>query len=156
MPMVLVVLLVVFWQWDWLIPMVNARASAALGRPVTVSHLHVQLGRTIQVAADDVVIANPPDWPENDPPLAAIGKLTILVDLWSYLRGQGLILPLITLDKPQVYAAETPEGLANFHLSVRTGAAKIGTLRITGGEAHVVIPKLALDFRATIATQDEG
>ena len=155
-PIVLVVLLVVFWQWDWLIATVNARASAALGRPVTVSHLHVRFGRIIQVAADDVIIANPPDWPKNDPPLASIGKLTILVDVWSYLRGQRLILPLVTLDKPQVYAAETPDGLANFHLSVRTGAAKIGTLRITGGEAHVVIPKLAVDFRATIATQDEA
>src|ERR1700712_4745859 len=137
----LIVLLAVFWQWDRLIPTVNARASAALGRPVTMSHLHVRFGRIIQVAADDVIVANPPDWPKNDPPLASVGKLTVLVDVWSYLRGQGLILPLITLDKPQVYAAETPEGLANFHLSVRAGAAKIGTLRITG-EAHVVIPKL--------------
>ena len=154
--MMLVVLLVVFWQWDWLIPTVNARASSALGRPVTVSHLHVRLGRIIQVAADDVVIANPPEWPKNDPPLASIGKLTVLVDLWSYLRGQGLILPLITLDKPQVYVAETPDGLANFHLSARTGAAKIGSLRIIDGEAHVVMPKLPADFRATIATQGEG
>ena len=120
----LVALLVVCWQWDWLIPTVNARASAALGRPVTVSHLHVQFGRIIQVAADDVVIANPPEWPENDPPLASIGKLTVLVDLWSYLRGQGLILPLITLDKPQVYVAETPDGLANFHLSLRSGVSE--------------------------------
>ena len=152
----LIVLLAVFWQWDRLIPTVNARASAALGRPVTMSHLHVRFGRIIQVAADDVIVANPPDWPKNDPPLASVGKLTVLVDVWSYLRGQGLILPLITLDKPQVYAAETPEGLANFHLSVRAGAAKIGTLRITGGEAHVVIPKLGADVRATIATQDEA
>ena len=155
-PGMLIVLLVVFWQWDRLIPMVNARASAVIGRPVTMSHLHVQLGWTIQVAADDVVIANPPDWLENDPPLAAIGKLTILVDIWSYLRGQGLILPLVMVDKPQVYAAETPEGLANFRLSIHTGVAKISTLRITGGNVHVVMPKLKLDVRATIATQDEG
>src|ERR1700712_3100169 len=95
MPVVLIVLLVVFWQWDWLIPTVSARASATIGRPVTMSHLHVRLGRTIQVAVDDVVIANPLDWPENDPPLASIGKLTVQAHIWSYIRGQGLILPLI-------------------------------------------------------------
>ncbi len=155
-PAVLVALLVVFWQWDWLIPMVNARASAVIGRPVTMGHLHVQLGQTIQVAADDVVIANPPDWPENDPPLALISKLTVQVDIGSYLRGQGLILPLIALDKPQVFAAETPEGVANFRLSIHAGIAKIGTLRIIGGNTHVVISKLKLDVRAAIVTQDEG
>ena len=156
-PVVLfIVLLVVFWQGDWLIPMVNARASAVLGRSVTISHLHVRFGRIIQVAADDVIVANPPDWPKNDPPLTSIVKLTVLVDIWSYLRGRGLILPLITLDKPQVYVAETPEGLTNFHLSVRAGEAKIGAMRITGGDARIVIPKLASDFRATIATQDEA
>jgi uncharacterized protein involved in outer membrane biogenesis len=156
-PVVLViVLLVVFWQWDRLIPTLNARASAALGRPVNMSHLHVRFGRIIQVAADDVIIANPSDWPKKDPPLASIGKLTVLVDIWSYLRGAGLILPLIVLDKPQVYAVETPEGMANFHLSFHTGEATIGTLRISGGDARVVISKLASDFRATIATQDEA
>jgi uncharacterized protein involved in outer membrane biogenesis len=155
-PVVLVVLLAVFWQWDWLIPAVNARASAALGRPVTILHLHVRFGRTIQVTADDVIIANPPHWPENDTPLASIGKLTILADVWSYLRGRGLILPLITLDKPQVYAAETSDGLSNFHLSIHSAGAKIGTLRITGGDVHIVMPKLKSDVRATIATRDEG
>jgi uncharacterized protein involved in outer membrane biogenesis len=152
----LIVLLAVFWQWDRLIPTVNARASAALGRPVTISHLHVRFGRIIQVAADDVIVANPPDWPKNDPPLASVGKLTVLVDVWSYLRGQGLILPLIALDNPQVFAAETPEELANFRLSIHASAVKIGTLRIIGGTTHVVIPKLKLDVGAAIATQDEG
>jgi hypothetical protein len=44
-PVVLLVLLVVFWNWDWLIPIVQSRASAAIGRPVTITHLHVRPGR---------------------------------------------------------------------------------------------------------------
>ncbi|MEA2739524.1 MAG: AsmA family protein, partial [Acetobacteraceae bacterium] len=75
-PIILLVLLVLFWSWDWLIPIVEARASAAIGRPVTIAHLHVRLGRVVEVIADDVVVANPHDWAAGDPPLAAIRALT--------------------------------------------------------------------------------
>ena len=50
---------VAFWNWDWFITIVQGRASA-LGRPVTIAHLHVQLGRVTTVNADDMRIANPP------------------------------------------------------------------------------------------------
>ena len=115
-------------------------------------------GRTTQVAADDVVIANPQDWVGSDPPLASISKLSVHVDVWSYLFGRGLILPLITLDGPKAYAAETPDGRVNFDLPARINVSspRIGTLRVTDGDAHVVIPRLKLDVRATVATQDEG
>jgi hypothetical protein len=74
-PVVLLVLLAALWQWDWFIPIVPSRASAAIGRPVTVGHLHLRLGRAIQITANDVVVANPPGWPKDDPPLASIGSL---------------------------------------------------------------------------------
>ncbi len=60
-PVVAIVALVMLWNWDWFIPFVDARASAALGRPVTIGHLHVRLGRVTTVVADDVKIGNPPD-----------------------------------------------------------------------------------------------
>ena len=41
-PVVLIALIVAFWNWDWFIPLVQARASAALGRPVTkIGRAHV-------------------------------------------------------------------------------------------------------------------
>ncbi len=63
-PVVLLVALAAFWNWDWFIPIVQSRASAAIGRPVTISHLHLRLGRVVTVVADGVVVANPPDWPQ--------------------------------------------------------------------------------------------
>jgi hypothetical protein len=42
-PVALIVGFVFLWRWDWFIPLVESRASAALGRPVTISHLHVSL-----------------------------------------------------------------------------------------------------------------
>lgn len=66
----LLIALVLVWRWDWLIPLVNSTASAALGREVTIGHLHVGLGRIVRVTADDVTVANPEGWPQKDPPLA--------------------------------------------------------------------------------------
>lgn len=159
-PVALLVILAVFWNWDWFIPIVQSRASAAIGRPVTIAHLHLRLGRVIQVIADDVVVANPPEWPSGDPPFASIKALTIQADAWGYVRGHGLVLPLIGIDGPKLLAAETADGAANFRLSTGGGSGgnsvKIGDVRIADGDAHVVMPKLKADFNARIATQGEG
>ena len=50
------VVFVVLFRWDWLIPLIEPRASAGLGRPVHLSHLHVKLGRTVRIVADGVEI----------------------------------------------------------------------------------------------------
>jgi hypothetical protein len=159
-PLVLLVLLVVFWSWDWLIPTVQARASALIGRKVTIEHLHVRLGWIVEVTADGVVVANPPDWTDGDPPLAAIRTLTVQADAWGYIRGHGLVLPVIGLEGPTVLVAETAKGAANFRLSLGGGgggtAVKIGDVRIAGGDAHIVIPNLKADFNARIETQGDG
>ena len=159
-PVVLLILLIAFWNWDWFIPIVQSRASAAIGRRVTISHLHIGLGRVVTVRVDGLEVANPADWPSGDPPFVATRSLTIEVDALGYVQGRGLVLPLIALDGPRVLAAETKDGAANFRLSTggSSGSAppKIGDLRIADGEAHVVIPKLKADFSAKIDTQGEG
>ena len=50
-PLAAIAALVTFWDWDWLIPILQARASSALGRQVTIAHLHVQFGRVTTVIA---------------------------------------------------------------------------------------------------------
>jgi hypothetical protein len=160
-PVVLIGLLVVFWRWDWFIPIVESRASAAIGRRVTIQHLHVRLGRVVEVTADGVVVANPPDWPDNDPPLVAMRALTVQADAVAYIRGHGLVMPMIGIDAPTIWAAETAKGVANFRLSTGAGgsggtAVKIGDLRIADGNAHIVIPGLKTDFNARIETQGDG
>lgn len=159
-PILLIVLLVVFWNWDWFIPIVQSRASAAIGRKVTITHLHVRLGRAVQMTADGVVVASPPGWPSGDPPLASVRALIIQADPWGYLHGGGLVVPLIGLDKPKIFAAETDSGEANFRLSTGGGggknSVKIGDVEITDGDVHVVIPKMKSDFNAHIETQGKG
>jgi AsmA family protein len=158
-PVALLIALAAFWNWDWFIPIVQSRASAAIGRPVTISHLHLRLGRVVTVTADGVVVANPPDWPNGDPPFVSIKSLTIQADAWGYVRGHGLVVPVIGIDGPRVLAAETKDGAANFRFSTGGGGGgslKIGAVQITGGDAHVVIPPLKSDFHAKIETEGDG
>ncbi len=158
-PVALLIALAAFWNWDWFIPMIQTRAATAMGRPVTISHLHLRLGRIVTVTADGVVVANPPGWPNGDPPFVSIKSLTIQADAWAYVRGNGLVVPVIELNGPRVLAAETKDGAANFRLSTGgggSGSLKIGAVRITDGVAHVVIPQLKSDFNAKIETHGDG
>lgn len=159
-PAVIIILLVFFWRWDWFVPMAESRASAALGRQVSIGHLYVSPGRITVIRADDVTIGNPPGW-GNAPPLANIHELTLKLDLWIYLRHRQLVLPLVSINQPRVNAIERPDGSENYRLQLSSSsggsrATKIGDLRIQDGEVHAVIPKLKSDFHVSLNTQGEG
>jgi uncharacterized protein involved in outer membrane biogenesis len=157
---VLLVLLIVFWRWDWFIPLVESRASAALGRPVTIAHLHVALGRETRIVVDDVEVANPPSFPE-DSRFAKIDHLGLTVDVMSYIRDRVLKIPSIDLDHPVVDVATSPTGEENWKLATGSSGGgesgstspQIGNLTIKDGQATVKIPKLKADFAMEIATR---
>jgi uncharacterized protein involved in outer membrane biogenesis len=161
-PVAVIAGVVVFWNWDWFLPLVTSRASAAIGRPVTAEHLHVKLGRVVSVVLDGVEIPNPAGF-EADAPFARIAHLTADVEAMTYLRQRRVVVPDITLDQPAINAAAHDDGSNNYglHLQPSTSAPKadspkIGRLTIRDGTAHVVIPKLKTDATATIATQDQA
>ncbi len=159
--LILIVAVAVF-QWDWLIPMVDSRASKALGRPVTITHLHVRLGWVPHIEADDVTIANPDGWPGSGN-FATAEKLTVDLDAMAYIRNRAVVIPDIALDHPQVDAQQLADGRANWTLASDSGDSgssgpppKIGNLRINDGHVHVVSAKLRSDFNVDIATKDEA
>ncbi len=149
------------FRWDWLIPVVNAQASKALGRPVTITHLHVRLGLVPHIEADGIVIANPADWPGGEN-FATADKLSVDFDALAYIRNRAVVIPDIALDHPQVEAQQLADGRANWTLPSNGDAAspgpgpKIGNLRISDGQVHVVSAKLKSDFNVDIATKDEA
>ncbi len=51
-PAVLIVGTAIVWNWDWFIPLIEPRVSAAIGRKVTIAHLHVHLGRRTMLNVD--------------------------------------------------------------------------------------------------------
>jgi AsmA family protein len=156
-PLAAIAALVAFWNWDWMIPFVEDRASSALGRRVTIAHLHVQLGRVTTVRADDVRIANPADFPEQGD-FAQIARLGMQADVMAYIRSREIVLPEIVLERPEVQARQTADRKNNYTLGFDRGSAgptaKIGDLRISDGQAHVVIPSLKADFALRMATRE--
>ncbi|HEX4260505.1 MAG TPA: AsmA family protein [Acetobacteraceae bacterium] len=162
-PVVLVVALILLWNWDWFIPFVDARASAAIGRRVTITHLHVRLGGVTRVVADGVTIANPTGFPQNQPPLATAQHLGVAVNVLDYIHGRGLVIPQIDLAQPVVSAVTLADGRTNERLSLGTTAVaksrsvsanpQIGQISIEAGRVHFVDPKLRADFQLGVATR---
>ena len=156
-PVAAIAVLIAFWNWDWLIPILQSRASSALGRQVMIAHLHMQLGRLTTVAADDVRIGNPAGFPaEGD--FARIARLSVQADVMAYIRSRQIVLSEIVLERPEVQAVQTADGRNNYMLALGDASGspgtKIGDLRISDGQAHVVIPTLKADFALRIATRE--
>jgi len=153
------VLVILLWNWDWFIPLVDAQASAALGRKVTIAHLHVRLGRTTIVAADDVVVANPPGF-EDDAPLGQIGRLSVVANVMDYIHDRTIVLPSITIDRPDIHATALQNGQNNFTFALPaspngspSSPPQIGDLVINDGTARVIDRKMKSDFSLSIATR---
>jgi AsmA family protein len=142
---------------------VEGQASAQLGRRVTIGHLHVHLGRTTRIVADDVVVNNPAGFPGDIPPLARIGHLGIDVDVMAYIHNRIISIPRIDVNGPVLEVHALPDGSNNYTLQLKTSAPpkpgqkpspspRIGDLTIEDGHLHAEVPKLKADFNATIAT----
>jgi uncharacterized protein involved in outer membrane biogenesis len=164
-PILVVVLLVLFWRWDWFIPIVESQASSAIGRKVTITHLHVRLGRTTRIVADDVIVANPDGFQADVPPLAKIAHLGILVDVMAYIHDRVISIPKIDIDQPVMEVRGLEDGSNNYTLKIKASAPpkpgttpapppKIGRLTIENGTLHALVPKVKADFTAQISTHD--
>jgi uncharacterized protein involved in outer membrane biogenesis len=165
-PVLAIGLFLLLFRWDWLIPIIEPRASAALGREVTLEHLHVKLGRTVVVTADGVVVGNPEGFADPTP-FARVARLSAAIDVWGWWKGGPLTLPWIEAEKPVLNVRAMPDGSANYIFD--TGSKdtpadpqaepaqqpKIGTLRIHDGEGKVVLPQLRADFDLRVSTEEE-
>ena len=155
-----IVLLVVLWNWDWFIPLVDRQASSALGRRVSIEHLHVRLGRRTTVTADNVQIDNPAGFAQQAP-LARVGKLTVVADVMAYIHSRAIVLPEIGVDHADVAATALADGKNNFTFPANTkpGAKpaappQIGDLIISDSQAHFIDPRFKSDFLASISTPE--
>lgn len=155
------IVLVAVWTWDWFIPPAERIASARLGRPVHIGHLHLHLARDPVLEVDGLVIDNPPGFPGNAP-FARIARIRVTVDAFAYLRSRALVIPAIAIDRPDVNAVALPDGRNNWTLpssstapSGKAGASpRIGDLRIADGHVHAVDPKVKADFQMDLATRE--
>ena len=154
------VALILLWNWDWFIPIVDSQASAALGRKVTIQHLHVRLGRVTTVTADAVRVDSPPGFPA-DQPFATMDHLSVGVGVLSYIRHRVIDIPLVDVDHPVVNAITRPDSASTWSFKSPAGSTsksssgpppRLGVLQIEDGHVHVVDPKLKTDMRLLVHT----
>jgi AsmA family protein len=164
-PLLAIALLVAFWSWDWFIPLAESRASAAVGRPVHMEHLHVKLGRISTVHVEGLRVGNPSGFPD-DPPFAEVGRATAQLDVGAFLRSREVVIPSVELDRPVVNVIGRDDGSRNYEFDFATPAGegaeagkapgpRIGALRINDGKARVAIAWLRSDFEVDVKTQDQ-
>ena len=157
---VLIVALIFLWNWDWFIPIVERQAYNATGRKVTISHLHVQLGRNTTVKADDVLVANPAGFPADEKPFAKIGQVSVTASIMDYIRRGAIVLPDLVVDHPDIHATALPNGHNNWTMKSTAPSSKpstspppeIGDLTINDGQARVIDPAAKSDFGLGIGT----
>lgn len=153
--------LLAFWSWDWFIPLVEAQASARLGRPVTIAHLHVRIGRTIGISAEGVRVGNPPGFPD-DPPFAEVPRASLELDLSALIGIGKVVIPYVELDRPRLELLAREDGSRNYDFGgsgpagedAAPSGPQIGAVRIREGRAHVAIANLDADFAIDAETQD--
>lgn len=159
---VIVLLLVIFWDWDWFVPLVNRQATAALGRPTTITHLHVSPGLNTVVTVDDLTIAQPEDFKDEKADFAHVDHLTVAVKVWHYIVDHDLEFPRIVVDTPTGNVIERSNGQKNFVFKTGSGSSsssstgtklpKIDRLTITDGKVHVAFAPLKADMQLRIHT----
>lgn len=143
----------------WLRSIVAQQASMALGRSVEVGQLRLQPASPLVITAEDVVIGNPPEFPEGHEPLLRLERIVIQLDAWASLRRREIVLPAVELERPTVRFASI-DGLNNLgagaNLLSYPSALKIGTIRIQDGRARVLATELGADFELSVSTQQEA
>lgn len=113
----LIVLFVVFFDWNWMRGPIAQRVSAATGRSFAINgDLTVNLSLRPRVVAKDLVLGNVAG--SRDPNMASLKVLDFRFDLLKLLAGR-VDLSEIALIEPQVLLEENANGSANWVFAER-------------------------------------
>ena len=158
---VLLAALVLLWDWNWFRPLVEAQASSALGRKVTLGHFDIRLARYPQLVLDRIAVANPDEFPP-DSSMATIDRLAIRIDPWALFDHKAMLTE-IDVEHPVGDLKPGPSGTPNWKLAIGSGDSApnphpwqvdVGSLIVRDGHIHFLDPKLKSDFTLDVHTQD--
>jgi uncharacterized protein involved in outer membrane biogenesis len=110
----LILVLVLFFDWNDAKPLVSGLVSTALGREFAINgDLDVDLGWVPSVHAGGITLANAP-WGQ-DPHMVEIATLDASIDLRELLSGR-VVLPSLVLREPRVLLERNASGEANWNV----------------------------------------
>ena len=154
--LLLILLLVLVWDWNWFKPLLERQASKALGRPVAIAHLDLQLGRQSTIELTDLTLANPDGFAADLAPLARIAHVVVQLQLKDFLDRRLQIVRL-DIEQPGLSLHRGLDGLSNWQLPAPQTDAKpwdvqIAELQVRDGRFKLSDPTLKAEISGLIHT----
>ncbi|GBQ83363.1 AsmA family protein [Gluconacetobacter johannae DSM 13595] len=155
---VVCILVLLPWSWDWFVPLIESRATALLNRQTTIAHLHVRPGRVVIVTLEGLSIAQPWGFEDEGRPFATARQVVIWFDLWAYLHRHRASFPLVAVDTPRISVVRHADGADNITASApsptpgRPALPDIRDLRVTNGRMDVTDARRDVELMLALHT----
>ena len=158
---VVLVLVVALFDWNWLRDPIARKVSSATGRPFAINgDLSVHLSLHPRVIANDIVLGNA-QW-AREPNMAEIKRLDFRFDLLRLLGGM-VAFREIALSEPRVALEVSKDDVPNWVFDGDKSKAdkpleipEVGALTIDRGTALYLDPRINTDFTLEVRTLDGG
>lgn len=156
---VLIVLIVAFFDWNWLRDPIARKVSSSIGRSFAINgDLNVHLSLQPRIVANDIVLGNAA-W-SREPSMATIKRLDFRFDLLKLLAG-SVEFPEMALSEPHVVLEVSKDGTPNWVFNEQdkdkpVEFPTIGALTIDHGSATYRDPKTNTDLALDVKTLADG
>jgi AsmA family protein len=108
---ILVIGLLVLFDWNWLKGPIESLVSGSVGRPFRIDgNLEVELSLQPRVTVERAELGNVP-W-GSDEPMAKIDRVEVRLDLLKLLEGE-IVLPEARIARPALLLETRPDGRPN-------------------------------------------
>lgn len=152
-----VVLVVIFFDWNWLRGPVSSIVSKELDRRLVIKgDLDVDLSMTPRITANDIELANT-SWGSR-PEMLELDRLEFTIRLKNLLSGD-IVLPEINLSEPRLVLEKNAQGQENWALGVKkekpekpSESPKIGLLTIKDGKIVYRDPTQQTEANMVVST----
>ncbi|SEB19393.1 AsmA family protein [Variovorax sp. YR216] len=153
--MVLLVLAVLLFDWNWVRPPVERYISRKTHREFRMDDLHVRLGLTPTIRMRGVRFGNA-DWSREDQPMAKIEQLEFSVSLRDL--PEKILVPRVALTRPELLFERLPDNRKNWILSDPSDTApsrlRISTLSVDHGRLRYIDHGEPFDLNVEAGTFD--
>ena len=161
-PVLMIVWLVIFWDWNWFKPLVEKQASTTLGRTVLIDDLDVRLSWHPDIVLSGITLANPDGFTTDAAPLAAIRRIAFRFGIRDLLDRRVRISSL-DIDQPVATLAADVKGARNWQLllpasdpDAKPWEVQIAGLSIREGRYSLIDRALKADISGTVSTAAPG
>jgi uncharacterized protein involved in outer membrane biogenesis len=155
---ILLILFVALFNWNWLKGPIERRVTASTGREFRIAgDLDVDLGLQTKVRLNDVSFANAA-WSQH-PQMLTLKRIEVRIKLLPLLHGQ-LDLPFVDVDAPHIVVERNEQGVGNWVLDTPdkqekdkdepTALPLVREIRVRDGQLQLIEPTYRTDVKLDV------